>query len=48
MRGQCCDRANEGVYSMNGLTEPAGLHRYPLARRGLVMGGLMSGFTLAT
>lgn len=33
---------------MNDLTELAGLHRYPLARRGLVMGGLMSGFTLAT
>jgi carboxymethylenebutenolidase len=32
---------------MDDLTELAGLHRYPLARRGLMMGGLMSGFTLA-
>jgi carboxymethylenebutenolidase len=33
---------------MNDLTEIAGLHRYPLARRGLVMTGLMTGFSLAT
>jgi carboxymethylenebutenolidase len=33
---------------MNDATELAGLHRFPLARRGLVMTGLMSGFTLAT
>jgi hypothetical protein len=47
MRGQCCDCADEDVYSMNDLTELAGLYRYPPARRGLMMGGLMSGFTLA-
>ena len=28
--------------------EIAGLHRYPLARRGFVMTSLISGFTLAT
>ena len=33
---------------MNDLTELAGLRRYPLARRGLVMTSLISGFTLAT
>jgi carboxymethylenebutenolidase len=33
---------------MDDLTELAGLRRYPLARRGLMMGGLMTGFTLAT
>jgi carboxymethylenebutenolidase len=33
---------------MNEMTEIKGLHRYPLARRGLVMTGLISGFTLAT
>ena len=33
---------------MNDVTEIAGLHRYPLARRGLVMTGLMTGFSLAT
>jgi carboxymethylenebutenolidase len=33
---------------MNDLTEMTGLHRYPLARRGLVMTTLISGFTLAT
>jgi len=33
---------------MNDLSELAGLQRYPLARRGLVMTGLISGFTLAT
>ena len=33
---------------MNDLSEATGLQRYPLARRGLVMTGLMSGFTLAT
>jgi carboxymethylenebutenolidase len=33
---------------MNDVTELAGLRHYPLARRGLMMGGLMSGFTLAT
>jgi carboxymethylenebutenolidase len=33
---------------MNDLSEEAGLQRYPLARRGLVMTGLISGFTLAT
>src|SRR5262245_8457389 len=34
--------------SMNDLTESSGLHRFPLARRGLVMTSLISGFTLAT
>jgi carboxymethylenebutenolidase len=33
---------------VNDLTEIAGLRRYPLARRGFVMTGLMTGFTLAT
>ena len=33
---------------MNDLSELAGLQRYPLARRGLVMTSLISGFTLAT
>jgi len=33
---------------MNDLSELAGLQRYPLARRGFVMTGLISGFTLAT
>jgi carboxymethylenebutenolidase len=32
---------------MNDVTELAGLRHYPLARRGLMMAGLMSGFTLA-
>ncbi len=33
---------------MNDVSELAGLRNYPLARRGLVMTGLISGFTLAT
>jgi carboxymethylenebutenolidase len=33
---------------MNDLTEIAGLRNYPMARRGLMMTGLISGFTLAT
>jgi carboxymethylenebutenolidase len=33
---------------MDDLTEIAGLRRYPLARRGFVMTGLISGMTLAT
>lgn len=33
---------------MNDLTEITGLHHYPLARRGLMMTSLISGFTLAT
>jgi carboxymethylenebutenolidase len=33
---------------MNDLSEQIGLQHYPLARRGLVMTGLISGFTLAT
>jgi carboxymethylenebutenolidase len=33
---------------MNQIAEIAGLRRYPLARRGFVMTGLISGFTLAT
>lgn len=33
---------------MNDLTELTGLRRYPMARRGLMMTGLISGFTLAT
>ena len=33
---------------MNDLTEITGLRDYPLARRGLMMTGLISGFTLAT
>jgi carboxymethylenebutenolidase len=33
---------------MNDLTEVRGLHDYPLARRGVLMTGLISGFTLAT
>ncbi len=33
---------------MNDLSELAGLQRYPLARRGLVMTSLISGFSLAT
>ena len=33
---------------MNDLTEITGLRRYPLARRGFVMTGLMTGFSLAT
>jgi carboxymethylenebutenolidase len=32
---------------MNDFSETAGLRRYPLARRGLMMTGLISGFTLA-
>ena len=37
-----------GDTSMNDLTEITGLRDYPLARRGLMMTGLISGFTLAT
>ena len=33
---------------MNDMPELTGLRRYPLARRGLMMTGLISGFTLAT
>lgn len=33
---------------MDDLTELAGLRNYPLARRGMMMTGLISGFTLAT
>jgi carboxymethylenebutenolidase len=33
---------------MDDLTEISGLRRYPLARRGFMMTGLISGFTLAT
>ncbi len=33
---------------MDDMTEFTGLRRYPLARRGFMMTGLMSGFTLAT
>jgi carboxymethylenebutenolidase len=33
---------------MNDMTGVSGLQRYPLARRGFVMTGLISGFTLAT
>ena len=33
---------------MNDVTEIAGLRDYPLARRGMMMTGLISGFTLAT
>lgn len=33
---------------MTDLTEIAGLRDYPLARRGMLMTGLISGFTLAT
>ena len=33
---------------MNDISELAGLQRYPLARRGMIMTGLISGFTLAT
>ncbi|HEX2943583.1 MAG TPA: dienelactone hydrolase family protein [Rhodopila sp.] len=33
---------------MNDLTELTGLRHFPLARRGLMMSGLISGFTLAT
>lgn len=33
---------------MNDASELAGLHRFPLGRRGLVMTGLISGLTLAT
>ncbi|MBN8875090.1 MAG: dienelactone hydrolase family protein [Rhodospirillales bacterium] len=33
---------------MNDVPELPGLHRFPLARRGIVMTGLISGFTLAT
>ena len=33
---------------MDDMTEIAGLRRYPLARRGFMMTGLISGFTLAT
>ncbi|MBS0643600.1 MAG: dienelactone hydrolase family protein, partial [Proteobacteria bacterium] len=33
---------------MNDDTQLTGLRRYPVARRGVVMSGLMSGFTLAT
>ena len=32
---------------MNDFSEAAGLRDYPLARRGLMMSGLISGFTLA-
>jgi carboxymethylenebutenolidase len=33
---------------MNDMTELRGLRGYPLARRGVLMTGLISGFTLAT
>src|SRR5229473_2019124 len=33
---------------MNDATELSGLTKYPLARRGMMMSGLMSGLTLAT
>ena len=33
---------------MNDVTEIAGLRDYPLPRRGMLMTGLISGFTLAT
>ena len=33
---------------MSDLSETAGLHGYPLARRGMIMTSLISGFTLAT
>ena len=33
---------------MNDIVEPSGLHKYPLARRGLMMSSLMTGLTLAT
>ena len=33
---------------MTDVTEMAGLRNYPLARRGMLMTGLISGFTLAT
>ena len=33
---------------MDDITEIQGLHDYPLARRGILMTGLISGFTLAT
>jgi carboxymethylenebutenolidase len=33
---------------MNDLTEISGLQKYPLQRRGVIMTGLISGFTLAT
>jgi carboxymethylenebutenolidase len=33
---------------MSGLNELAGLRNYPLVRRGVIMTGLISGFTLAT
>ena len=39
---------NRGRDQMNDMPELAGLQRYPLARRGLMMTGLISGFTLAT
>jgi carboxymethylenebutenolidase len=39
--------ATEGA-QMDGLREVSGLRGYPLARRGLMMSGLISGFTLAT
>lgn len=39
--------ATEGA-QMDGLREVSGLREYPLARRGLMMGGLISSFTLAT
>src|SRR5580700_1582698 len=34
--------------TMNDMSEITGLREYPLARRGLMMTGLISGFTLAT
>ena len=33
---------------MNDIHEAAGLHRFPLARRGMVMSALITGLTLAT
>lgn len=38
----------EGESALNDISEIAGLQRYPLARRGMIMTGLISGFTLAT
>src|SRR5262245_51384334 len=37
-----------GGTSMNDLSEITGLRRYPMARRGMMMTSLISGFTLAT
>jgi len=39
---------NQREGSVNDFSEVAGLQRYPLARRSLMMTGLISGFTLAT